>query len=148
MSETRYRVKNMCHYDIGVTLTNGVNVVIPANGFQMLSADDIAYIESICTVNKFFSKRMLVSYNGKNEEIPLEEVGMYSLENETKHLTDEDITVMLKATPRKLEAMLHEIEDPSELHAIAQVAMKMDLPTSKMRILSDKIPNFDMLEPE
>lgn len=82
MSELRYRATNMCIYDIGVTLPNGISVSIPSGGFQMLTADDIAYVESICVVNKFFSKRMLVPFNSEGEEVPLEKLGMYSFEDE------------------------------------------------------------------
>lgn len=146
MSDLRYRVKNMCRYDIGVTLPNGVSVLIPAGGFQLLTADDIAYIEGICMVDKFFSKRMLVPFNSKNEEVKLEDVGMIPMEDEAKHLTDEEITAMLKGTAKKLEAALNNIDNPAELHAIAEMAIKLDLPASKMKLIEAKVPNMDLLE--
>jgi hypothetical protein len=146
MSDLRYRVKNMCRYDIGVTLPNGVSVLIPAGGFQLLTADDIAYIEGICMVDKFFSKRMLVPFNSKNEEVKLEDVGMIPMEDETKHLTDEEITAMLKGTAKKLEAALNSVDNPAELHAIAEMAIKLDLPASKMKLIEAKVPNMDLLE--
>ena len=148
MSELRYRVTNMCKYDIGVTLPNGISVSIPSGGFQMLTADDIAYIESICVVNKFFSKRMLVPFNSINEEVPLEKLGMYSFEDEKKHVTDEEIMTMLKMPIKKLEVALDAITDPAELHAIAEIGLSLDLPNSKMKLLASKIPNLDMLEAE
>lgn len=148
MSELRYRVTNMCKYDIGVTLPNGISVSIPSGGFQMLTADDIAYIESICVVNKFFSKRMLVPFNSINEEVPLEKLGMYSFEDEEKHVTDEEIMTMLKMPIKKLEVALDAITDPAELHAIAEIGLSLDLPNSKMKLLANKIPNLDMLEAE
>ena len=148
MSELRYRVTNMCKYDIGVTLPNGISVSIPSGGFQMLTADDIAYIESICVVNKFFSKRMLVPFNSLNEEVPLEKLGMYSIEDEEKHVTDEEIMTMLKMPIKKLEVALDAITDPAELHAIAEIGLSLDLPNSKMKLLASKIPNLDMLESE
>lgn len=136
----------MCRYDIGVTLPNGVSVLIPAGGFQLLTADDIAYIEGICMVDKFFSKRMLVPFNSKNEEVKLEDVGMIPMEDEAKHLTDEEITAMLKGTAKKLETALNSVDDPAELHAIAEMAIKLDLPASKMKLIEAKVPNMDLLE--
>ena len=136
----------MCRYDIGVTLPNGVSVLIPAGGFQLLTADDIAYIEGICMVDKFFSKRMLVPFNSKNEEVKLEDVGMIPMEDEAKHLTDEEITAMLKGTVKKLEVALNSVDDPAELHAIAEMAIKLDLPASKMKLIEAKVPNMDLLE--
>lgn len=148
MSELRYRATNMCKYDIGVALPSGITVSIPSGGFQRLTADDIAYIESICVVNKFFSKRMLVPFNSEGEEVPLEKLGIYSFENEEKHIADDEIVTMLKLPIKKLEAALDAITDPAELHAIAEVGLKLDLPNSKMKLLTSKIPNLDMLEAE
>lgn len=148
MSELRYRATNMCIYDIGVALPNGISVSIPSGGFQMLTADDIAYVESICVVNKFFSKRMLVPFNSEGEEVSLEKLGMYSFEDEEKHITDDEIVAMLKMPIKKLEAALDAITDPAELHAVAEVGLKLDLPNSKMKLLASKIPNLDMLETE
>ena len=48
MMEEMYRVNNRCKHDIGVTLMNGMQYNIKAGSFQMLSAMDIQYIESIC----------------------------------------------------------------------------------------------------
>jgi len=67
MAEQRYRVVNKCKYDIGVTLPSQQDIVIKGGSFQLLTADDIMYIESICREVKFFSKRMLVPYDAENK---------------------------------------------------------------------------------
>ena len=136
----------MCQYDIGVKLTNGLSMMIAAGSFQMMTADDIAYVESICTVNKFFSKRMLVPYDNQGNEVPLEKMGMYVAEDEVMHLDDATITNMLKQTPKKIEAWLAEINDPAELHAISSVAKTMDLTASKLKVINAKMPNNDILD--
>lgn len=146
MSDIRYRVKNMCRYDIGVKLTNGLSVMIAAGSFQMMTADDIAYIESICTVNKFFSKRMLVPYDAQGNEVPLDKVGMYVSEEEVQHLDDATIISMLKQAPKKIEAWLADINDPSELHSISTVAKTMDLTASRLKVINAKMPNNDILD--
>ena len=146
MSDIRYRVKNMCRYDIGVKTTNGLSVLIAAGSFQMLTADDIAYIESICTVNKFFSTRMRVPYDSQDNEVPLDKLGLYIAEEEAPHLDDAAITAMLKQTPKKLEAALADIDDPAELHAIVAVAKTMDLAASKLKVINAKMPNNDILD--
>jgi hypothetical protein len=148
MSDIRYRVKNMCRYDIGVRLTNGLSIMIAAGSFQMMTADDIAYVESICTVNKFFSQRMLVPYDSNGNEVPLDKLGMYVAEDTTQHLDDADIIAMLKQSPKKIEAWLADINDPAELGAISAVAKTMDLTASKLKVINAKMPYNDILEDE
>lgn len=145
MSETRYRVTNKCRYDIGVRLSNGQEIVITPDSFQLLTADDIAYIDSICFDDKFFSKRMLVPYDQNGKEVPMDQLGMYIEEDPVPHLDDAEITAALKQTPKKIEAWLSQIEDPAELHAIFEVAQTMDLPASKLKLLITKMPEKDLL---
>lgn len=142
----RYRVKNMCRYDIGVKLTNGLSLLIAAGSFQMMTADDIAYVESICTVNKFFSQRMLIPYDSQGNEVPLDKLGMYVEEDTAKHMNDEDIVAMLKQSPKKIEAWLANITDPAELGAISAVAKTMDLTASKLKVINAKMPYNDILD--
>ena len=53
---TRYRVFNRCKYDIGVTLTSGMQVNIRPGMFQLMTDDDIMMIETSCRNKKFFSQ--------------------------------------------------------------------------------------------
>ena len=142
----RYRVKNMCRYDIGVKLTNGLSLLIAAGSFQMMTADDIAYVESICTVNKFFSQRMLIPYDSQGNEVPLDKLGMYVEEDAVQHMNDETIVAMLKQSPKKIEAWLADITDPAELGAISAVAKTMDLTASKLKVINAKMPYNDILD--
>lgn len=146
MSDIRYRVKNTCRYDIGVKTTNNASVLIEAGSFQMLTSDDIAYIESICHVNKFFAMRMLVPYDAQGNEVPLEELGLYVGDDVKKHLDDTTIESMLKQSVKKVEAWLSEIDDPAELDAVVSVARRMDLPASKLKVITAKVPNNDILD--
>lgn len=145
MSETRYRVTNKCRYDIGVRLSNGQEVVITPGSFQLLTADDIAYVDSICSEDKFFSKRMLVPLDQTGKEVAMDQLGMYIEEDPAPHLDDAGIASALKQTPKKIEAWLDQVDDPAELHAIFEVAQTMDLPASKLKILNEKMPEKDLL---
>lgn len=147
MEIIRYRVKNMCHYDIGVKNVDNRDIPINAGSFQMMTADDIAYTESISTI-KPFSKRMLVVFDNAGNELSLDGLGLYEDDSLAKHLTDEDIEAALKQTTKKLESWLANIDDITELHAIAEVARNMDLPASKLKILTAKMPNSDFVEPD
>lgn len=147
MSDIRYRVKNICKYNIGVKLVNGLDVMIASGSFQMMTADDIAYVESMCTVNRFFSKRMLIPYDSQGNEVPLDTMGIFVTEDQTVKMDEASITAALKQGVKKMEAWLADIDDPAELHEIATIAKSMDLPASKLRILTAKIPNGDFIDP-
>lgn len=146
MTETYYRVYNKCKYDIGVVGQNGIGRNIKAGSFQMLSADDIAFIESNCATTKFFSQRMLVPVDDNNNEIQLDKLHIPQDPDLVVHLNDEEIIAALKGSAKKLEEWLKKIDDPAELHAIYKVATEMDLPASKLKVLNAKIPNKDWLD--
>jgi len=148
MSDQRFRVTNKCKYDIGVTLSNGQNIVINSGSFQLLNSDDIVYIESICSGQKYFAKRMLVAYDHTGKEVPLEQLGAYLEKDENPHMSDEEIEALLKSSISKIKSTLANIEDPAELHGIAEVAKKMDLSTNKLKILQEKLPDVDFLSGE
>lgn len=146
MAEVKYRVFNKCKYNIGVVLANGQKISIRAGSFQLMSADDISYTESVCTEDKYFAQRMLVPYDGEGNEVNLSEMGMYIDVSDTPHLSDDEIRAMLKQSVKKLEAWLANIEDPAELHGIYEVAKGMDdLPANKLRVLNQKMPNKDFI---
>lgn len=143
--EQRIRVYNRCKYDIGVTLLSGQNIVINAGSFQLLTANDIIYIESICAVDKYFSQRMLVPVGDDGKDIELESVGLIPDTSVQVHLSDEEVAAMLKQSIKKIEAWISEIDDPVELHSIYEVAKTLDLPASKLKVLSDKMPDKEFL---
>lgn len=146
MAEQRYRVTNTCKFDIGITLPSQQNIVIKAGSFQLLTADDIMYAESICRKTKYFSKRMLIPYDAQNKQVPFEQLGGFMEVDANPHLSDEEIKTAFKQSVKKVESWLQEVQDPSELFAIAEVAKTMDLPASKLKLIMDKVPNLDLLQ--
>lgn len=143
---TLFRVYNKCKFDIGVQLANGMSRNIKAGSFQLLSGDDIAYIEATWSASAFFGRRMLVVCDGQGNEINLEELGVPEDTTLEKNMSDEEIQNALKQSVKKVEAWIAEVQDPVQLHAIYEVAKEMDLPASKLKILSAKIPNKDWLD--
>lgn len=143
---TRYRVYNKCKYDIGVVLSNGQQLNIRPDSFQLMTADDIAFVDSICANRKFFTQKMLVPCDSAGNAIPLDKLNMVEDLEAKQHLSDEVIEMNLKQNIKKLEAWLKQIEDPSELHAIYEVATKLDLPSSKLKLLASMMPDKDWLD--
>lgn len=146
MTQEYYRVYNRCKYDIGVTKPNNQSVNVKTGNFVMLTSDEIASIEGLCANKKFFSQKMLVPVDDQGNDVPLEKFLIYEDPDAEKHLNDAEITAALKGPARKVEEWLDSIADPEELHAIYKVAIGMDLPASKLKILNNKIPNKDWLE--
>ena len=140
-----YRVYNKCNYNIGVKLaTNNIEKNIEAGSFQVLTDDDILYIENACKVNKFFSKRMLVPYDNEGHEVPLESLLITKSPKVVEHLDENAIRAGLKQSKTRMEKWLDTIDDPAELHSIYLVAKDMnDLTKDKLQVLQAKIPNKD-----
>ncbi len=144
-----YRVYNKCRYAIGVTCADGrtksidpVTDMNPDGGFVLMTVDDILTTESLCRVNKFFAKRMLVPYDEHNVEASLEDLGLVPRTVDTKHLDDAEIEKMLKASNSKFEEWLNKITDVAELEAVYLVARDSStLPKAKLDALKKKIPN-------
>lgn len=143
--DMRYRVYNRAIYDVGVRLVNGVEFNIKSGSFQLMTMNDILYIESMCPNSKFFTKKILVPVDDSNKEIELNDIGLVYDES-NGHLTEDEISAALKLPVKKMEAWLNEITDQVELHAIYEVAINLDLPLNKIKILSKKMPNKDWLD--
>ena len=148
MTEERYRVYNRCKHAIGVQLMNGMQLNIKPGSFQLLTASDILYIESICGSSKFFSQKMLEPVDASNMPMTLDAFGLAPDTNVPVHMNDDDIAAMLKKPVNQVKAWLSNIDDPAELHAIYLVARQMDLTTSKLKLLREKIPEKDWLSHE
>lgn len=125
---------------------NGMQYNIKAGSFQMLSAMDIQYIESICNNTKYFASKMLVAVDKDGKDVDFEKIGIYVEEDTPVHMNDNEISALLRKSAKQIEAGLSDIEDPAELHAIYMVAKDMDLPASKLKVLKAKIPAKEWLE--
>lgn len=145
---TLFRVYNRTNYDIGVTLTSGLKPVIRNGSFLPLSVNDILYIESTALRSKPFSSKILVIENDNNEELSLEDIGGFSDPYAKKHFDADEIAANLEKSAKSIAAWLKDIEDPIELDAIRDMAEKMDLPGSKLKLIQAKVPNRNLLESE
>ena len=144
-TEKKLRVLNKTKFDIGVTLLSGQQIIIRHNSFQLMTPDDIMYVESLCTKKKPFSQRMLVPVDSDGKELTLDQIGLYPDDSHPVYMDDDEIKAALKQTNKKIEAWLEAIEDPAQLYAIAEVAKSMDLPASKLTIIAKKVPTQDFL---
>lgn len=139
-----FRVYNRCNYDIGCVLPNGLERNVEAGNFQLMTDDEIMFVENKCKVNKFFAQRMLVPVDDDGNDVPLDKLHIVKPVKANVHLDDEEIAGYLRMSNTKLEKWLETVTDPAELHSIYLVAKNMDtLTKSKLEILQAKIPNKD-----
>lgn len=143
--DTKLRVYNRCNYDIGVTLTSGQKPNIRKGSFLPLSVDDILYIESIARGRKPFSSKELVPVSESGQDLSLEDLGGYTDTYTEKHFSETEIEAKLSKSAKQIETWLKDIDDPVELHAIAEKASSMDLTGSKLKVIQNKVPNIDVL---
>ena len=148
--DTRIRVVNKCNYDIGISLMTGQSVNLRPGSPIVMTVNDIMYVESICAKKKFFSSGMICMYDNDNgEQLTLEKIGGYTDSYTEKHYDNDEINANLRKSVKAFGEWLKPIEDPSELHAIWDIARTMDdLPASKLKLLKAKLPQKDLLEDE
>lgn len=145
--DTRYRVYNRCKYDIGVRLANDTEQNIKAGSFKVMTVNDILFIESICSVEKYFASRRLVPVDDRGQEVDILNIGITHEEDEPMHYSDEEIEEKLKLPFKKFEAWLNTVNDEAELFAIRQIAERRDdLPANKAKLLANKGDRADILE--
>lgn len=142
---TRVKVFNECKYNIGLTLTTGIQILIRPGSFQFMTVDDILFIESTYPHKKLFSGKKLVAKDTTNKPVDLSEY-LYGVAPDEEHKTDDEIISILKQNPKKIEAWLENITEESELHNIYLVAKDQDLPASKLKVLAAKIQDKDWLD--
>lgn len=141
-------VHNTTNYDIGITLSSNQQRVIRAGTFLPMSIDDILYIESNATRSRPFSSKLFAIKDKGGKEYALEDIGGFTDPYVKKHFDADEITANLSKSAKHIGAWLKEIEDPIELDAIRDIAEKMDLPGSKLKLIQAKIPNINLLEPD
>lgn len=141
-------IYNNATYDIGITLSTGQQRAIRAGtGLPYMSAEEIIYIESNAACKPFSSKLLLIK-DKNNKEYSLEDIGGYTDPYTEKHFSPDEIAAQLEKSAKSIAAWIKDIEDPLELDAIRDMAEKMDLPASKLKVIQAKIPNRNMLEPD
>lgn len=139
-----FRVYNRCAYDIGITLTSGQKPIIRKDSFLPMTVNDILYLESIARGRKPFSSGELSIVSDDGKELKLDDIGGYTDPYTEKHYDEDEIMANLKKSAKQIEKWVSEINDPVEIHAIIEIAKKMDLQASKMKVLLDKAPNADV----
>ena len=145
-NNTTYRIYNNTNYDIGITLsTNQQRVIRAGTPRPFIPAEEIIYIESNARCKPFSSKLLLIK-DSNDKELSLEDIGGFTDPYAETHFSPDEIAANLEKSAKHIANWIKDIEDPIELDAIREMADKMDLPASKLKVIQAKIPNRNMLE--
>lgn len=134
------KVYNDRNYDYGVVTLQGMEKNIKPGSFITLTEDDIQYIESQCAHNrKPFANGELRAVMPHKEKT-LSDIGIEPSQDNLR-LPKVEIIELLKGKTPALKAWLETIDATEYLHEIFEIAKEIDLPTSKVRMLKEKLPN-------
>ena len=134
----RVRVKNVTPYGIGLRTQTGIEYNIKPGLFLTMSKDDVEYNMAIAP--KLFRKPAQLVV----EDIVLNEM-MGIAKEDTEVCSKEMAVKYLKGSAAKLRAFLNENNYPHVLETVAIAAKDMDLPSSKIQVLQDFMPQRDFL---
>lgn len=132
--DTTVRVWNYNNFDIGIKLFAGREVNIRAHSFYPMSEDDIAYISS---VSDLFEKGRLRVEKEEDENRILSDIGIDKNAVEG-FLDDTEIQKRLNGNYNKVKTWIDTLSDKVLIDRVNEIAKKMDLPASKMKLIAAK----------
>lgn len=135
----KIKVYNRQKFNIGVKLldkNDGINIA--PGSFAQMTADDIEYIMSR---SNLFQKGYLREQEGSTV---VADTGIDTV-NDPNFLDDEMLRKKLTQSPKKLGEWLDTIDSEHTMDRIYDVAMSMDLPMTKLKVLNEKMPDRNIL---
>ena len=130
----KIRVSNPHKFAIGVSLFNGTDRAILPGSFTLMTREEIEYLASFAP-SLFEGEKLL---RLEDRELAAE---LGFIESMDDPVFDEDeIRRHLNQRAQQMKTWLDSIEEGYLLDEICDVAMKMDLPASKLQILQERMP--------
>lgn len=135
------RIYNPQKFTVGiVTQDKPLGIAIKPGSFAIISEDDVSYIASVSSI----FRRGVLRLDEDNNDL-LMGIGI-NVAKEVNYCDEEDIRKKLSGTAKALGEWLDNIHEDYILDKIFDVAKEMNLPASKIKVLSAKMPNRDFLE--
>lgn len=130
----KIRVSNPHKFSIGVSFFNGTERAILPGSFTLMTREEIEYLASFAP-GLFEGEKLL---RLEDRELAAE---LGFIDSVDDPMFDEDeIRKHLNQRAQQMKAWLDGVEEPYLLDEICDVAMKMDLPASKLQILQERMP--------
>lgn len=139
---SKIKVWNKQKFNVGVkTYGHPLGINIPAGSFVPMEEDEVAQLISTCSL----FQRGILSVEEEHKSV-MEDGGIF-VEDLPNCVTDDEILKKLGGTARKLEDWLKTITEGYVLERVYDIAKGMNLPASKLRVLQEKMPERDFLNP-
>lgn len=140
--EAKIRVYNDRKYPIGLILPNGLERVVHAQSYTLLSREEIEYAASNAPRLFEGERQLRLEDRGLSQQMGFIESA------EQPVLDDAEIRKKLNLRASQMKGWLDSVTEDYLLDAIFDVAMAMDLPASKLQILRERMPDKEWLEPD
>lgn len=140
--EAKIRVYNDRKYPIGLILPNGLERVVHAQSYTLLSREEIEYAASNAPRLFEGERQLRLEDRGLSQQMGFIESA------EQPVLDDAEIRKKLNLRASQMKGWLDSVTEGYLLDAIFDVAMAMDLPASKLQILRERMPDKEWLEPD
>ena len=131
---TKYRVNNPLKFSIGVRHCNGTECAILPKSFTMMTIEEIEYLASIAP--KLFVGEKMLRLEDRELAVALGFIDSV----DTPVFDETEIRRRLNQRVPEIREWLNGIEEDFLIDMICDVADKMDLPVSKMRLLQERMP--------
>lgn len=138
----KFRLNNTKDFDVGIicpSYPNGFNV--RRGTFAMATQDDIDYLMSSSVV---LQRGFLQIADPVKKSEVIEMMGMEESEA-PQFMSDEEIQKKLSGTAKKVAEWLNGMDDPVVLDKIAKIAKSMNLNANKIKVLQEKMPEYDFI---
>ena len=138
----KMRLRNTKRCNVGIiTPEKPYGINIAPGAFTMVTQDEVDYLIGTCTL---LQNGILVVEGAKKEEI-LNSLGIET-ENNANFMSDEDIKKKLSAPIAQLKKWLDTPMQPDVMDKIAGIASEMDLGIKKIKLLQEKMPNYNFMK--
>lgn len=135
----RVRVRNITTFNVGLKAQNGMEYNIKPGTFQTMNREDVEYNMAIAPKLFAIPPRLVVEDEELNEMMGVEIAGAEIIDGAVAEK-------YLKGSAAKLRTWLEENNQPHVLEIVWETAQKMDLATSKVKVLQEFMPNRNMIE--
>lgn len=143
MNNDRIRLTNPQRFNVGViTIDKPYGINIAPGAFTIVSKDDLDYI----TATSGLIRDGILRVEGEAQEEVLQSLGIEKEDN-ANFMSDEEIRKKLSGNANQLRKWLESNEiKPFVLEKIADIAKEMNLSMNKIKVLQDKMPEYDFMK--
>ena len=143
MNQDRIRLTNPQKFNVGiVTIDKPYGINIAPGAFTIVTKDDLDYLMATSGL----IQEGILRVQGEMQEEVLQSVGIEKEDN-ANFMDDEEIRRKLSGNANQLRKWLESNEiKPYVFEKIADIAKEMNLSMNKIKVLQEKMPDYDFMK--